>query len=160
MKKTLSLLALNTALALGAAAPAMANDVGPYGGIDLGVTDIAGADSELGFGGFLGYRVNTNLAGEVALRRLGSFGSVDLNAFQISALGILPLNSQTSGYLRVGYGFNDADCGVGRRCGADDRAIFGFGLRHQLNRQLTLRGEYTSVAKDADQFNVGLEFKF
>ncbi|KPF68400.1 hypothetical protein IP84_10190 [beta proteobacterium AAP99] len=160
MKKTLSLLALSSALALGAAAPALANDVGPYGGIDLGITDLSGADSEVGFGAFLGYRINTNLAGEVALRRLGSFGGVDLNAFQISALGILPFNNQTSGYLRVGYGFNDADCGVGRRCSADDRAIFGFGLRHQLNRQLTLRGEYTSVAKDADQFNVGLEFKF
>ncbi|HET7774720.1 MAG TPA: outer membrane beta-barrel protein [Burkholderiaceae bacterium] len=162
MKKTLIALAMAAACT----APALANDTGFYGGLDVGSSNVDGLGSEFGFGAFLGYQVNQNFAGELTLRRVGTWKlggvTVDLDAVQISALGMLPFTPQTKGYLRVGYGDNSANASFAgsRGSASDGNALVGFGIQHSLNRDMALRAEYSRLASDTDQFNVGLVFKF
>lgn len=187
MKKTfaLALLAASTTYA--------AADGAWYAGGDVGSTKLSsdgGSDNRTGFGAFAGYKLNQNVAFELAARRLGSasdteqYGGysvkteVKLDAFQASVLGILPLSDAVSLYGRLGVGNNAIDAsgstsGVTvNASGNNTVALFGVGVNLQISKNIALRGEYTDLGSNdltivgtpisfkAQQVNVGMTYTF
>ncbi len=143
------------ALAATLCTPALAVDPGMYAGLDVGRTRIDGIGSASGIGGFLGYNVNTNFGVEASYRRLGSFLGLDTSATQISVLGHLPLSGGLGLYGRLGYNTLRVS-----GAGSDSGALYGLGMRYEFNKSVALRTEYSRVASDTAQWNLGVEVKF
>ena len=105
-------------LTLGASG-AFAQETGWYGGLDVGSSHLSGINtdsldsfdkSDTAFDVNLGYRLNRNFAVEGAYTNLGKFhfssaagdGDVKPTAVSLSAVGILPLQSNFSLYGKAG----------------------------------------------------------
>ena len=129
---------------------------------DVASTDVKGLSSKTGYGVTGGYEINKNFAAEVGYKKLGTYEisgvRVRATMVQMSALASLPLSDQFSLYGRLGYG--DLKASAGRVSISDSGAIYGAGVRYAITPALSIRGEYTKVASDTDQFGVGLVFKF
>ena len=91
-----------------------------YAGLDAGSTKVDDlGESKASYGGFVGYNFHPNFAAEVGARRLGSWGDVDVNQYQVSLVGTLPLQNNFNVFGRVGYNKLDAD-GNGRGNASDN----------------------------------------
>ena len=172
MKKIFAL----TVLAF-AAATASAADNSWYVGGDIGSTKIKALGESVnktGFGAVVGYQLNTNVAFELAARRLGSADDVSANAVQVSALGILPLSNEFSLFARLGVSRNSLDLDEGKVSYSihKTKAFFGLGGSYQIDKALSLRAEYANLGKNKigsgvdsveikiHQINVGLNYAF
>lgn len=153
-----------TATALSLLCLAGAASAQGYVGGDLGSTRVDGFSSASAYGVFGGYQFGPHLAVEGGYRVLGRFenasGSiVRLNMAQVSTLGILPLGDKFKVYGRVGYGFLNQG-GSKKSYNADNGVIYGAGAQFDVTSSFAVRGEYTRVASDAKQFNMGVVYKF
>jgi len=172
MKKIFAL----TVLAF-AAATASAADNSWYVGGDIGSTKfkvLGESDNKTGFGAVVGYKLNTNVAFELAARRLGTWkedgDELSANALQVSALGILPLSNEFSLFARLGVSRNSLDLDEGRVSVSvhKTKAFFGLGGSYQIDKALSLRAEYANLGKNKidsveikiHQINVGLNYAF
>ena len=164
MKKIVALAALAlTALSASAA------DNSWYVGADIGSTTFkvtGDSDSKTGYGALVGYTLNQNIAFEGSVRRLGSESGVDVNAWQASVLGLLPLNQQFTVYGRLGVtrnsldiSQNNVDVSVNKT-----RALIGVGVDYKIDKNWALRAEYNDLGDNynvrIDQFNVGVTYRF
>lgn len=152
-----------TATALSLLCLAGAASAQGYIGGDLGSTRVDGFSSAGAYGIFGGYQLGQNLAVEGAYRVLGRFESgsgsvIRLNQAQVSALGMLPLGDRVKLYGRLGYGFLNKS-GT-KSYNADNGVILGAGAQFDVTSAIAVRGEYTKVASDAKQFNLGVVYKF
>jgi OOP family OmpA-OmpF porin len=166
------------AAALLCATLAQAADGAFYVGGDLGRAKFSAEGESLkknGFGAFAGYQLNSNVAFEATVRRLGKVSedgtSVSFNALQLSALGILPVAGGFTVYGRLGLGRNSldvTDSGVNASVNKT-KALLGAGLGYQFDKQLGLRLEYTHLGNiefapgakiKAQQVNLGLSYQF
>lgn len=99
-----------------------------------------------------GSHFNPNLAAEVGYSKFGdstitdSFGSwtVSASAFQIAAIGSLPLNPQFDLTGKLGYSHNSAKgkdllAGVST---SNNSVLFGVGAQYHMNSQVSLRAQY------------------
>ena len=164
-----------------AAATASAADNSWYVGGDIGSSRLKAlgeSSSDTGFGASVGYQLNTNVAFEASVRRLGS-GKEDgvklsVNALQISALGIAPLNNEFSLFARLGVSRNSLDVSVSNVDVSihKTKVFFGLGGAYQFDKALSLRAEYVNLGTNKfsagnasfdaklQQFNLGLNYAF
>ena len=191
-RKGLAILGLASAMAF--AGPAFAQNGGFFIGGSIGQTDV---DEEIttgvidsgdvdgkdtGWKIFGGYMFNRHFgvelayidAGEVSYSgTFGGFpvtgGKVELSAFNLSALGVLPISEQFSVFGKVGLfkweaEFSDTTGGV-PFSGDDDGTdvSFGLGVAYNFNRNFGLRAEYELFKTDdadASLLSVGVVWKF
>ncbi len=147
-----------------AAAPSMAPALaGVYVGGSIGSTAITDLSSKVGFGGYVGYKINENFAVEAGAQSLGKFSvagtDVKASAYNVSVLAGVPIDPKISVYGRLGYGSLTATAN-GNSSADTNSALYGAGARYQLNQNLAVRAEYTRLASDTGTFGVGLQYSF
>ena len=90
-----------------APAPSMAPALtGVYVGGSIGSTAITDLSSKVGFGGYVGYKINENFAVEAGAQSLGKFSvagtDVKASAYNVSVLAGVPIDPKISVYGRLG----------------------------------------------------------
>jgi predicted porin len=140
-------------------APAL---TGVYVGGSIGRTAITDLSSKVGYGGYVGIKLNENFAIEGAAQSLGKFSvagtDVKATAYNVSVLAGVPIDPKISVYGRLGYGTLTAT--AGGTTADTNSALYGVGARYQLNQNLAIRAEYTRLASDTGTFGVGLQYGF
>jgi OOP family OmpA-OmpF porin len=183
------LVMLGFAAATTFAGPAAAQDMGFYAGAAFGQAETDGVcDIAAGFVGvscdekdtawkiFGGYQVNRNFSvelgyanfGEATVTGPGGTATIEGNAFDLVAVGSLPLADRFSVYGKLGL--YRADFEVSNTLGFSEDAsetglTFGVGLRFDITRNLAARLEwqrYQEVGDDLDvsMMSLGVLFKF
>jgi predicted porin len=141
------------------AAPAL---TGVYVGGSVGSTAITDLSSKVGFGGYVGLKLNENFAIEGGAQSLGTYTvsgtDVKATAYNVSVLAGVPIDPKISVYGRLGYGSLTAT--AGGTTADTNSALYGVGARYQLNQNLAVRAEYTRLASDTGTFGVGLQYGF
>lgn len=182
---TAKLLALcSLAVLLGATAlPAAAQ--GWYAGISVGTTSVdvcddlvaVGAtscdDTDSGLKLYAGNEISRNLGvelgwvdlGKVTASGPGGSAKVEVDGFQIAALGILPVNPRFSVFGKVGlYLWDVSATGSGGSLSDDGSDImFGLGLNWNLTQNLDLRAEWEQFDIDGDDVSLisaGVRLRF
>lgn len=186
-KAGLAVLGLASGIML--AGPAAAQDMGFYAGAAFGQAETDGVcDIVAGFAGvscdekdtawkiFGGYQVNRNFSlelgyasfGEATVTGPGGVATVEGTAFDLVAVGSLPLADRFSVYGKLGL--YRADFEVRNTLGFSEDAsenglTFGVGLRFDFTRNLAARLEwqrYQEVGEDLDvsMMSLGVLFKF
>ena len=150
------------AVALALFGSALSAHAQAYVGGDLNTTSVDGWSDATSFGVYAGYEFNSNLAAEVAYRKLGTFdsgvNSIKLNMSQVSAVASLPLNDQFKVFGRLGYGFLNVS-GY-NSYNVDNGVIYGAGAQFNVTKSVGIRGEFTRIASDATQVTLGVNYKF
>jgi hypothetical protein len=150
------------AVALALFGSALSAHAQAYVGGDLNTTSVDGWSDETSFGVYAGYEFNSNVAAELAYRKLGTFDSglnvVKLNMTQVSAVASLPLNDQVKIFGRLGYGFLNVS--GDKSYNADNGVIYGAGAQFNVTKKIGIRGEFTRIASDATQLTIGVNYKF
>ena len=170
-------------LLLGITGPAIAQG---YIGAGAGITsadfcdDIAGSglscdDEDTGLKIFGGYKFTPNFAVEGAWIDLGeasitvgvNTATVEVDGFQVAAVGILPINPQWSVFGKLGAFMWDAsvNSNIPGATGSDDGTdiMFGFGGMWNITPQFGLRAEWERFdidSNDVDFLSVGIQFNF
>jgi OmpA-OmpF porin, OOP family len=145
-------------------APSMAPALtGVYVGGSIGSTAITDLSSKVGYGGYVGYKINENFAVEAGAQSLGKFSvvgtDVKASAYNVSVLAGVPIDPKISVYGRLGYGSLTATA-KGNSSADTSSALFGAGARYNINQNLAVRAEYTRLASDTGTFGVGLQYGF
>lgn len=120
---------------------------------------------------FLGYSFNPNAAVEFAYVDTGEgkegtiFGNLtaSTDGFEVSAVGLLPVNNSVSFLGRIGLYSWDLDVKLGSASGSDSGTdlTYGFGVQVELGKSAALRGEYQIYDIDgADIDNIGVSVLF
>ena len=176
-------LMIAASLALGASG-AYAQETGWYGGLDVGASHLSGINtdslnsfdkSDTAFDVNLGYRLNRNFAVEGAYTDLGKFhfssaagdGDVKPTAVSLSAVGILPLQSNFSLYGKAGIAHTET-----KALGASDTKdglLAGAGVMYDFNRNVYAKAgwdRFDDVGNDAtgkghaDIYSLGVGYRF
>ena len=176
-------LMIAASLALGASG-AYAQETGWYGGLDVGSSHLSGINtdsldsfdkSDTAFDVNLGYRLNRNFAVEGAYTDLGKFhfssaagdGDVKPTAVSLSAVGILPLQSNFSLYGKAGIAHTET-----KALGASDTKdglLAGAGVMYDFNRNVYAKAgwdRFDDVGNDAtgkghaDIYSLGVGYRF
>jgi predicted porin len=141
------------------AAPAL---TGVYVGGTVGSTAITDLSSKVGFGGYVGLKLNENFAVEAGAQSLGKFSvagsDVSASAYNVSVVASLPVDPKISVFGRLGYGSLTAT--AGGTTADTNSALYGVGARYNINQNLAVRAEYTRLASDTGTFGVGLQYGF
>lgn len=126
--------------------------------------DVSGHEN--GFGGFVGYNVNQNIAIEAGFNRLADISEdgAKLKADQtsISVIGTLPLSNGFSVFGRLGYNevkVKLSDDGYSES-GKDNGAVYGFGLGYAFAPAITGRVEVSKPFSDVTKLSAGVSFGF
>jgi OmpA-OmpF porin, OOP family len=161
------LVAMLGAAAMSVSAGAMAQQqqqTGFYVGADIGSVDFEDED-DTGFRFSGGYQFNRNFAAElgyVTLFDKSIFGAnVEVDGFELVAVGKMPLANNFSVYGKLGFLMWDAKVAGFSDDGTD--LTFGLGLQYDVSRNLGIRGQwqrYDVDDADADMFSVGLVYRF
>jgi opacity protein-like surface antigen len=159
-------IAVTAMLAILASSALAAEKLPIYAGIDAGRSKLDDySDTYSSFGGFVGYRLNNNIAFEGGYRRLGSSGGLSVNQTALSVIGALQAEgefSQISLYARLGYnqvkasGCNGTACGIG----STDKALLGIGVGYEFTPHLGARLEYQKPSSDSSNLSLGLVYGF
>jgi len=168
LKKTLKGLAVGV-LTVAAMASAQAQSTsaapaltGVYVGGSVGSTAITDLSSKVGYGGYVGLKLNENFAIEAGAQSLGKFSvagtDVSASAYNVSVLAGVPIDPKISIYGRLGYGSLTAT--AGGTTADTNSALYGVGARYNINQNLAVRAEYTRLASDTGTFGVGLQYSF
>jgi len=177
-------LMIAASLALGASG-AYAQETGWYGGLDVGSSHLSGINtdsldsfdkSDTAFDVNLGYRLNRNFAVEGAYTDLGKFhfssaavgdGDVKPTAVSLSAVGILPLQSNFSLYGKAGIAHTET-----KALGSSDTKdglLAGAGVMYDFNRNVYAKAgwdHFDDVGNDAtgkghaDIYSLGVGYRF
>lgn len=135
---------------------------GVYAGGSIGSTKITDVGTKIGFGGYVGYNITPNFAVEAGAANLGTqkYSGVDIDTsnYNVSVVGSFPVAPAINVFGRVGYGSLTA--GVNGVSASTNSALFGAGVRYNINQNLAVRGEYTRYASDTGTFGVGLQYAF
>lgn len=170
MKRHVSLLAL-----LLLAAPVLAqqatDDNRWYAGANIGWSSVDEGgvdDDDTGFKIFGGYHVNQWLDGEIGYVDLGKFengGELEVNGFEASVLGRVPINPEASVFGRVGmfaWDTSGDDLAFADDTGTDP--LIGFGADYRFSDMLGVRAEYERFYEvdeaDIDLFSLGVVYDF
>lgn len=154
----------HTALALALSCIAGTASAQFYVGGDVGSTRAEGLSSSTGIGLFAGYDFNQYFSVEAGYRRLGNFdvagtgNKLRLNTTQVSAIGGYPIGDSFKVYARLGYSFLTASGSSSYNI--DNAVLLGFGGQYAITKDIALRAEYSRVASDVRQINLGVAYKF
>ena len=141
-----------------------------YAGVDVSSSKIEGFDREGGYGAFLGYRFNENIAIEAGYHRLSDAdyyvgalrANVTVDQADMSVIGTLPLSSGFDVYGRLGYNRLEADAdvaGFGAR-EHDSNVLYGIGLGYTFTPVIHARLEVQKPASDTTKVLAGVAFRF
>jgi OOP family OmpA-OmpF porin len=187
MKAQLAILSLAAALA----SPAVAQDTGFYAGLSLGqstaddaCTGVSGPgvscdDKDTAWKILGGYQFNRHFAvelgytdlGEVSASGPGGSASIESSAFELVAVGMMPIVDKFSIYGKLGMyrGETDASAPGVSISESNTDLTFGIGVRYDFIRNLGVRAEwqkYTDVGggeigeADVDVISVGIVYRF
>lgn len=159
---------LTFALPVAAQDYARTNQRGVYVGGNIGMNN----DEETGFGLMAGYRVNRNFAVEGAYQDTGqaniSGRSADTNAWEVTGVGLLPLNERFDLLGKLGL-YRGRAHGSGAS-GNNNDVTFGLGAQYNVNAQLGVRVAWQRYADmgsgafgagdDLDMLKVGVVYSF
>jgi len=125
-----------------------------------------------------GYHFSPNLAAEVGysvfvdstISGPGGSATVSASAFQVAAIGSLPLNPQFDLIGKLGFSSNSAE-GGGLASGittSNSSVLFGVGAQYHMNSQFSLRAQYDDYGDfesgaspmKATSFSLGLIYNF
>lgn len=168
-----------------------AKESGFYGGIGAGAsrtdidTGIAGSTDkkDTAWKLFGGYQFNKNIAieggyvdlGKASVTGPGGMATLDSKAWQVGAVGSLPLSQQfaLTGKLGIARTSTDGSGSIGGApfAGSDHNTAptYGLGMRYDLTQTVALRGDWDRYRlsnggvggkSDSDLFTVGAQFKF
>ena len=189
MKKSLLMVVASAATLLSFSAVAQKGpETGFYAGGALGKSSFANGcrlggscdDSDTAFKFFGGYQFNPYVAGEFGLVDLGKAKSeaggltdeFKVRAWELTAVGSLPVVDRFSVYGRLGFYFADSKENTnftGDSTHSNNDLTIGFGVRYDFTRNLAVRGElqrYSDVGggpvltTDVDVISVGVLWKF
>jgi hypothetical protein len=179
-----------TKLALAAAVAAISSAAladNFYVGADAGRSSLD-ADSSNGvsygslhgtsFGVYGGYQISPTIALELAYHDLGKSSTtayafnqavnvnVKANATSLSAVALLPFNTDFAGFARLGFSSIHATATAsqfgytGSASQTDTKALVGVGLKYNLTKDFAFRTEYTRYASNFSTVSIGGEVKF
>lgn len=135
-------------------------------------------DTDTAFRIFGGYNINKNFGvelgyadlGKVTVSALGISGDVKATAWDIMAVGTLPLGSNFDLYGKLGWYFADSKTSgsIGGGSESNNDLTYAFGGAYNFNKNLAVRLEwqqYKSVGSDSDNGDVdviavGVVYKF
>ena len=191
MKSRATLAVLSLASALAFSAPAAAQDTGFYAGFHLGQATLKDFCSGLSGPGIScdekdtswkilgGYQFNRNLAlelgyadlGEATIAGPGIGGTLEATAFEVVAVGMLPVMDKFSLYGKIGIYRGDTEAnGLGGSASETNTDLtFGVGARFDFTRNLGVRAEWQKYQDmgggvigegDVDVVSVGLLWRF
>jgi len=153
------------------ATPAVAADAPFYAGIKLGSANkkVPGTnESSSAWGVFGGYTINPNFAVELGYTDLGKVASViDFSTFEVSAVGIYPINDQFSVYGKLGLASTKEEAlGVSA---TRSTATLGLGGQFNVSQTVAVRlgwdrhsfGDNNNFTEgDSDLISVSALYKF
>ncbi|MCC7487021.1 MAG: outer membrane beta-barrel protein [Burkholderiales bacterium] len=148
--------------------------------LGAGATAFATDDTDIGWKVYGGYQFHRNFAVELGYVDLGKLtfngavgavpfaGDVDLKAWTVALVGSMPVSQQFDLTGKIGIYNWDANGSASTAvalAGADDKGtdgLFGLGLRYNLNKNVSLTGEweYFAGSDKVNMFSVGLRFRF
>lgn len=156
-----------------------------YVGADVTSTKVDDFDGkETGYGAFVGYKFNPNVAVEAGFRRLAdgkvsyydSYYDVDvqekakLDQTSISVIGTLPLSSGFSLFGRLGYNHIKAKYTATASSGnfsasesdsdSESKVLYGAGLSYDFTPAISARLEVQKPHSDVTTVAVGVSFGF
>jgi len=145
-------------------------------------------NTDTGWKLFGGYQINKNIGFEAAYVNLGSVtanatyatlagsplrSKVDVDGFQLSAVGTLPLNDTFAVFGKVGAFISKSDGTATSSVGSASASAnntdwtYGLGGNWQFNQNIGLRAEWerfqglgTSKSGDADLYSLGIVYNF
>lgn len=165
------------------ATPALADDTGKmYIGGDLGAATYSNISPFPNPGVIrfvFGSHFSPNLAGELGYSKFGDStvtapggsATISASAFQIAAIGSLPLNPQFDLIGKLGYSHNSASgtntLGTSLNT-SNNSLLFGVGAQFHYNSQITMRAQYDNYGKfenvsspmEATAISLGVIFNF
>lgn len=192
-KARISFAIIGLASAMAFAGPALAQDTGFYAGIHIGQASAkdgcegAGAlgvscdDEDTAFKILGGYQFNKNFAVELGYTDFGEVSgggavgnfSTEATAFELVAVGMMPLADRFSVYGKIGMYRADVDASgtgiFGSVSESNTDLTFAVGVRYDFTRNLGVRAEwqkYQDVGggdiseSDVDVLSVGVIWKF
>lgn len=166
-----SLLAVAVSLAISSSANADTYFGGSIGQSDINEYNYETADSFKVFGGTR----SDNLGFEAAYIDMGQFdisgqngtGSIDVNGFELSAVGYLPLSDNLDLMAKFGLFAWNVDAMVNNSSYGSDDGIdptIGVGAQFKITDNMAVRAEYQVVTDvsggDIDMLSAGLSFNF
>ena len=148
-----------------------------------GIAGVSCDDSDTAWRIFGGYQFNKNLAvelgysalGEASISGGGITATVEAKAWDLVAVGILPITAQFSVFGKLGMYMADSELSSNTPLipGASDSntdITYGIGLQYDFNKSLGVRAEYQQYKKvgsddvggdgDVDVMSVGVVFRF
>jgi len=182
-KNILASLVLSTLLA----SPAFAE--GFYIGADVGSGRVSNSDDSISFSGnattfgvHAGYKFSPNLSAEIAYRdhgkvddkisymRIPMDASLSATSVAASVIAAYPFNESFSAYGRLGFSSIKTKAEVKTEVKAlrvavtsestETRALVGIGAQYNLNKNVSLRTEYTQYAQDLSALTIGANYSF
>lgn len=159
------------AFALAASSSAFAADPPSfYAGLDVSSTDFDDYDRDTGFGAFVGYKFNENLAVEAGYHRLADAtyragtlsGELRIDQYDLSVLGTLPLSNGFDLYGRLGYNRLTVDIDAPGFFGKEHQSklVYGLGLAYAFTPILHGRVEVQKPHSDVTKLVAGVVFNF
>lgn len=126
--------------------------------------DVSGHEG--GYGGFVGYKFNQNIAVEAGFNRLADIsedgGKLTADQTSLSVIGTLPLSSGFSLFGRLGY--NEVKVKVSadgdKFSGKDNGAVYGIGLGYAFTPAISGRIELSKPFSDVTKVAAGVSFGF
>ena len=160
MKKWLIAMLGATAMTVSAGALAQGMQPAWYVGGDIGTVDFAD-EEDTGWKILGGYQLNRNFAAELGYGTLFDKDGVEVTAWDLVGVGILPLNNQFSVYGKLGFAMWEAEGPGGSVDGTD--LTYGVGAQYDLTPKLGLRLQwqrYDTDDEEADAFTLGAIYRF
>ncbi len=137
-----------------------------YAGVDASSTKIEGFDREGGYGAFIGYKINPNVAVEAGFGRLVDSeidgADVTLDQTAISLVGSVPLSGGFDMFGRIGYNrvegeYKEFGYKVKEHT---NNALYGIGLGYAFSPVVSGRLEVQKPDTEITKIVAGVAFKF
>lgn len=135
-----------------------------YAGVDVSSTKAYDLDDKFGYGAFIGYKINPNVAVEAGYHRLvdSDFGiGADATADQmdVSLIGSLPLSGGFSMYGRIGYNRVDLESNFSDKSHTNN-ALYGIGMGYAFTPVINGRLEVQKPDSDITKIVAGVAYSF
>lgn len=149
---------------------------------DLAGTGVSCDDTDTAFRVFGGYQINKNFGAELGYQDLGKVeasalglnASIKSKAWDIMAVGTLPVAEKFSVYGKIGFYFANTDAttnipGVANESKSNNDLTYALGVQYDFNKNLGVRGEwqrYSDVGggdigkSDVDVMAIGVVYRF
>jgi OOP family OmpA-OmpF porin len=159
-------IAVATALVAAASAAFAAEPTPFYAGVDVSSTKVTGFDDKGGYGAFIGYKLNPNVAVEAGYGRLVDSeidgADVTLDQTAISLVGSVPLSGGFDMFGRIGYNrvegeYKEFGYKVKEHT---NNALYGIGLGYAFSPVVSGRLEVQKPDTEITKIVAGVAFKF